>query len=124
MKVTDTKCLDSSAWLSYYFAESIEAKEIIESSDTIIISTVSLFEIKKRLMKLKKDYESFLDFVKKRGSILVPGTIIAEKAAEISIEKGLAAVDSLIYATAEFSKAELITGDNDFRGLDNVKIIS
>lgn len=122
--MTDIKCLDSSAWLSYYFAESLEIKGIIESSMTIIISTLSLFEIKKRLMKLNKDYNTFLEFVKKRSSILVPGEIIAEKAAEISIENGLGAVDSFIYATAIFSKAELITGDNDFKGLENVKIIA
>ena len=120
----DIKCLDSSAWLSYYFAENIEVRDIVESSAAIIISPISLFEIKKRLIKLKKDYKSFLEFIKKRSSILVPGAMIAEKAAEISVEKGLGAVDSIIYTTALVGNAELITGDNDFRDLNNVKIIA
>ncbi len=123
--MTDTKCLDSSAWLAYYFAESIEMKNIIDSESSIVTSSISLFEIKKRLKKAKKDYETFLTFLKKRSSVIIaPGIILAENAADVSIDHGLGAVDSLIYATAQFADAELITADNDFRELDNVKIIS
>ncbi|MBS3115870.1 PIN domain-containing protein [Candidatus Woesearchaeota archaeon] len=124
MKQTDIKCLDSSVWLAYFLEESIEAKKIIEGDDIIVISTLSLFEIKKRILLMKKDPLPALQFAKQRSKILAPGQIITEKAAEISVENKLGAIDSLIYATAEFSKAELITGDNDFRGLQNVKIIA
>ncbi|MEK6887152.1 MAG: PIN domain-containing protein [Nanoarchaeota archaeon] len=124
MKLTDIKFFDSSVWLAYFLEESIEAKKIIEGEDVILTSSLSLFEVKKRIMMIKKDPSSAMQFIKERSRILVPGEIIAEKAAEISIKNKLGAVDAIIYATAEFSRAELITGDNDFRGLDNVKIIT
>ena len=124
MKQTDIKCLDSSVWLSYFLEENIESKKIIDGDDIIIISTLSLFEIKKRILMMKKDPLSALQFMKQRSKIVAPGQIIAEKAAEISADNKLGAIDSLIYATAIFSNAKLITGDNDFRGLENVKIIA
>jgi len=124
MKLTDIKCLDSSVWLAYFLEESAEAKKIIEGDDMIITSSLSLFEVKKRILMIKKDPLPALQFMKQRSKIFVPGQIIAEKAAEITFENKLGAIDSLIYATAEFSKAELVTGDNDFKNLQNVKIIT
>ena len=122
--MTDIKCLDSSAWLEYFSGLSPEVREIVENGGLIVTSSLTLFEVKKKLLKLNRDHEPYLSIIKQRGTIIVPGIIIAEKAAKISFEKKLPAVDALIYVTAMVSKAELITGDNDFRGLDNVKIIS
>ncbi len=120
----DIKCLDSSAWLSYYFGENKIIKEIVESGNLLITSSLSLFEVKKRLLSLKKEPKPLLDFIKQRSQIVPVNIIIAENAADIAILKKLGAMDSLIYATNSTHNAELITGDNDFRGLEKVKIIS
>lgn len=122
--MTDIKCLDSSAWLAYYFGTSEEIKPIIEKEGLLITSALSLFEVKKRLLVLKQDPKVLLDFIKERSGIIIPDMEITEKAAEISVEKKLGAMDALIYATAQLKNAELITGDNDFRGLEKVRIIS
>ena len=122
--MTDIKCLDSSAWLAYYFAESEETKNIIESVLPLITSTLSLFEIKKRLLILKKDPQELLEFIKNRSRIQVPDTTIVEKAAELALKYKLGAIDALIYATSVINNAELFTGDNDFRSLEKVKMIS
>ena len=122
--MTDIKCLDSSAWLEYFAGQSPEVKELVESGGLIVTSSLTLFEVKKKLLKLKKDYKELLNIIKQRGTIIVPGVVISEKASEISIEKKLAAVDSLIYTTSLVSGAELITFDNDFKGLVGVKIIT
>lgn len=119
----DTNCLDSSAWLAYYFAESLPVKGIIDKEGTVITSSLSLFEIKKKLLMMKKDPARFLAFVKERSIILFPDVAIAEKAADVALDKKLAAIDALIYTTARIKNAELVTGDNDFRGLEGVKII-
>lgn len=116
--------MDSSAWLAYYFAGSIEAKEIVEGESTLITSTLSLFEIKKRLLSLHKNPQEFLEFIKQRSGLIVPDIEIVEKAAALAIEKKLAAMDALLYTTSVLHKAEFITGDNDFRGLEQVRIIS
>lgn len=125
--MTDSKFfLDTSCWLAYFFEENPDAREIIEKENIILTSTISIFEIKRKLLRDKLDnqkIETALKFIKTR-SILVDLTLnIAEAAATISAEKKLPATDSLIYASAQQNKALLITGDNDFRGLSEVKII-
>lgn len=119
----DIKCIDSSAWLSYYFGQSEIMKEIIDGEELLITSSLCLFEIKKKLLLLKKDSETFLQFIKERSVIIVPNTEIAEKAADIALEKRLGAMDALIYATTQMQNAELITADNDFRGLEKIRMI-
>ena len=120
----DIKCLDSSVWLAYYFAENLDVKEIIDGSTLLITSSLCLFEVKKRLLVLKKDPQLLMNFIKQRSEIIVPDNIIAEKAAEIAIEKKLSTIDALLYTTSVLHKAEFITGDNDFRSLDRVRIVS
>jgi len=122
--VTDIKCLDSSAWLLYYFYPDSSVRLMIDDMGLILTSSLSLFEIKKRLLRLKKDPEPLLTFMKQRSVIIMPTIEINEKAAEIAIQKNLGAIDALIYTTTLLHKAELVTGDNDFRGLENVKIVS
>lgn len=122
--MTDIKCLDSSAWLEYYFSQNSTVKAMIDSHGLILTSSLSLFEIKKRMLNLKKDPEPLLMFMKQRSVIIMPTIEINEKAAEIAVKKKLGAMDSLIYTTSRMHNAELITGDNDFRGLENVRVIS
>ena len=121
--MTDIKFLDSSVWLSYYFAESQEAKDIIEGSRLVLTSSLCLFEIKKKLLSLKKDFKSFIDFIKQRSAISLPSVPIVEKAAHLAHDKKLGAMDALIYSSALLSDAELVTKDNDFRDLEQVKIL-
>ena len=122
--MTDIRCLDSSAWLLYYFGLNTEVKSIVDSGGLILTSSLSLFEIKKKLLVLKNDPKLFLLLMKQRSIIITPTIEISEKAAEISIEKKLGAIDALIYTTSYFNNAELVTGDNDFRNLEKVKIIN
>lgn len=124
MKVTAIKCLDSSAWLAYFFAESQDARELIESDALLITSSLSLFEIKKKLLLSKKGPEPFLEFVKRRSQLIVPEIALTEKAADLAVEHKLGAMDALLYATSLFHHAEFVTGDNDFRGLPGVSLIS
>lgn len=123
-KVTDSKLLDSSVWLAYLF----DGKYIneIESDKQLFISILSLFEIKTKLMKKKikeKEVLEKINFIKKKSAILHLNEEIAEKAAEISAKKNLPAIDSLIYSSALFNNIELITLDNDFRGLKRAIVL-
>ena len=82
VKVTDSKLLDSSIWISFI----IENKnvDIIESEQLLFLSSLSIFEIKRKLIrdKIKKeDIERTIEFIKKRSSIINVDEKIAEKAA-------------------------------------------
>lgn len=122
--MTGIKCLDTSAWLAYYFAESAAVKEVVESNALIVTSALSIFEIKKKLLSLRKDVQELLQFISARSE-LIPLTVpLAEQAANIAVENRLGAMDALIYTTAQSRQAELVTGDNDFRGLPNVRLLT
>ena len=45
--MTDSRLLDSSVWLDYLFNGN--HKEIIESKEILLLSVLSIFEIKRRL---------------------------------------------------------------------------
>ena len=120
-KVIDSKLLDSSVWLDYFHNSG--CTEIINSNETILTSTLSLFEIKKKLIKDQNSTDKItkgLELIKSRSLLISPDTKICELAAEISTKNNLPAMDSLIYSTALNNKSMLITIDNDFRGLQNV----
>ena len=122
--MTASKCIDSSVWLEYFFNGSF--KDIIEGNEMLFISSLSLFEIKKKLIKsgnLPKKVSESIEFVKERSLIISIGDEIAEYAADVSNQHNLGAVDALIYASAIKQNAILITLDNDFRGLNNVMIL-
>jgi len=127
MKMTVSRyLLDSSAWLSYFFAENNQIKEIIDGENFLFTPVISLFEIKKKLIKdklVKEKIEKFINFIKEKSIILKLDINICEIASEISIKEELHAIDSLIYSTSILNKTKLITGDNDFRNKDNVILL-
>ena len=120
----DSKLIDSSVWLDY-FINGLH-KKIIDSNEILMLSALSLFEIKKKLTKIKvssKTISKSIGFIKKRSIILSLNAEIAEKAVDVSIEKNLPAIDSLIYITAIKNDATLLTLDNDFKGLKNAVLL-
>ncbi|MEK6933857.1 MAG: PIN domain-containing protein [Nanoarchaeota archaeon] len=117
-KVTDSKLLDSTILVDYFVYGNY--REIIEGDDILLASALSLFELKRKLLEKKvpsEIVENKINFVKGRIIVLVVNNIIAEKAASLSVEHNLPAIDSIIYATALVHNAKLLTLDNDFRGL-------
>jgi len=123
MRMTESKFIDSSVWLAYFFDG--EHKNIIENEEILLISIVSLFEIKRKLLVKNVPREIVkekIDFIKKKSHLIDVDLNIAEKAVEISLKNKLAAIDSLIYASSLFQGAILLTRDNDFRGLPEVQV--
>ena len=120
------KLLDSSVWIAHLFEANKSASEIIESDSLLSTSILTLFEVKKKLLKeniSKSKIDSVISLINERSLILGVNEEIVNSAAEISFEQNLSSLDSLIYASAMQIKAKFITADNDFRNLDNVEII-
>ena len=125
-KTASSYFVDSSAWVSYFYGESSNARNVIESRDVIFTSALSLFEVKRKMLREKhpmKEIERAMDFIKDRSIIVDVTETQAEMASEVSIEKRLHTIDALIYTGADEVKATLITCDSDFQGLENVKVI-
>ena len=122
--MTEYKLIDSSVWVRYLINE--EYKDIIESEDIFYISSLSIFEVKKKLLKLNyktQDILKSLEFIKKKCNILEVTKEISEEAADISFNKNIGMADSIIYITAIKNEAKLLTADNDFRNLENTQIL-
>ena len=116
--------VDSSAWLEY-FADGPNASffaEPIEDIETLVVPTLSLFEVFKRVLQ-QRDESTALEAaaVMQQGTVVELEATIALNAARLSVELRLPLADSVILATARQYGAELWTQDADFDGIDGVR---
>ena len=118
--------VDSSGWLEY-FTDGKNAKffaPIIEDTKKLMVSTINLYEIFKKILK-EKDENSALQAIglMQQAKVVEVNTSIAISAAKTSYEKNIPMADSLIYTTARFFNATVWTQDYDFKNLEGVKFI-
>jgi predicted nucleic acid-binding protein len=116
--------VDSSAWLEY-FADGPNASffaEAIEDIETLVVPTLSLFEVFKRVLQ-QRDESAALEVaaVMQQGTLVELEATIALNAARLSVELCLPLADSVILATARQYGAELWTQDADFEGIEGVR---
>jgi len=118
--------VDSSGWLEN-FAGSASASfftPAIEDSEHLLVPTISLFEVFKRLIGqngLSAAQTSIGDMYS--GQVIDLDASIALRAAQISRELKLPMADSIILATAREYGATLWTQDEHFREIPEVKFI-
>ncbi|MCW7479776.1 type II toxin-antitoxin system VapC family toxin [Leptospira kanakyensis] len=116
--------VDSSGWLEYFSGTNRANlfSEAIEKTETLLVPSLSLFEIFKKVYKEKgEDLALKIVAHMQLGKVINLDSRISIYAAKISVENSIPMTDSIIYATAQLHKATLWTQDNDFRGLPGVK---
>lgn len=118
--------IDSSGWLEY-FTNGSNANffaHIIENTDEVLVPTISLFEVFKRVL-IEKGRDDALEAVAimKDGRVVDLDDSLALVAAELSCELSLPLADSIILATARLNDATLYTQDAHFEGMDGVQYI-
>jgi predicted nucleic acid-binding protein len=116
--------VDSSAWLEY-FADGPNAAVFakpIESPATLLVPTLSLFEVFKRICQ-QRDEEAALSAVAvmEQGRVVDLDRVTSLEAARLSLAHGIPMADSIMLATAQREKATLWTQDADFDGLQGVR---
>ena len=118
--------VDSSGWLEY-FGEGKNAVFFlppIEKIDQLIVPTICIYEVFKRLSNLVSEDEALRAVgVMSLGQVVELNRQLALNAAKISREFKLALADSIILATAHMHNATLWTQDEHFKDLDGVKYI-
>ena len=89
--------------------------------DSMLVPTSLQFELYKWVTR-KKGIQPALEAIAltEQARVIPLSTAIALAAADISAEHKLSFADSIIYATAQFHQAELMTSDNHFKGLPDV----
>lgn len=118
--------VDSSGWLEY-FADGTNADffaPAIEKTNELVVPTVSIFEVFKRMRQQKGD-EAALQAVTAmmQGQVVELDASLALNAAKLTGELQIPMADSMILATAQAFEALLWTQDSDLNGIENVNYI-
>jgi predicted nucleic acid-binding protein len=118
--------VDSSGWLEY-FADGPNAgffASAIEQTAELIVPTVSIFEVFKRMRQQRGD-EAALQAVTAmmQGQVVELDSTLALSSAKLSDDLHIPMADSVILATAKAFNAELWTQDSDLQGIENVRFI-
>ena len=116
--------VDSSAWLEY-FADGPNASFFaapIEKSRELIVPTVVIFEVYKRVLQ-QRNVRAALEAVAvlRQGRIIYLTATLAIAAATLSRSQKLPMADSIILATARAENAIIWTQDKDFERITGVK---
>ena len=118
--------VDSSGWLEYFIngENDVFFAPVIENADDVLVLTISLFEVFKRVL-IEKNRDDALEAIAlmKEGRIVDLDDSLALVAAELSYELKLPMADSIILATARAYDAILWTQDAHFKGMEGVKYI-
>jgi len=118
--------IDSSGWLEYFINGNNAGffARVIENTDEVLVPTISLFEVFKRVL-IEKNRNDALEAVAimKDGQVVDLDDSLALVAAELSYELKLPMADSIILATARANNATLWTQDAHFKGMEGVKYI-
>jgi predicted nucleic acid-binding protein len=116
--------VDSSAWLEY-FADGPNAAAFakpIEATRSLIVPTLSLFEVFKRVAQQRGEDEALRAVaVMEQGRVVDLDRATALAAGRLSMDHGLAMADSVMLAAAQRHGAVLWTQDADFDGLPGTR---
>jgi predicted nucleic acid-binding protein len=125
MSLTELISVDSSGWIEWFTKgpKAAQYKQVIESTKPkeIITSVVVLYEVYKKIKKLKGEEQALLAVAALSQTTIVPiDQTISLEAADYSLEYSLHYSDALVYATARHWKANFYTSDEDLRALKAV----
>jgi predicted nucleic acid-binding protein len=124
--------MDSYAWIEYFMGTKSgqKVKSIIENSEEKLTPTICLTEVYAKTLKVecRELAQKQKVFIKEKSALVPLDESIALESANIQVRNkkeidGWGLVDSVVYATAIIKKAEVVTGDEHFRKLDNVVFI-
>lgn len=119
--------VDSCGWLEY-FADAPNAgffAPAIESTETLIVPTLSIFEVAKRILQQRNEADALRASALMRQARVIDLTdSLALSAARLSITLRLPLADSILLATARAHDATLWTQDAHFAAIDGVRYVA
>ena len=120
--------VDSTGWVEY-LGDGPKADAFARyllDSERVFLPTIVVYEVYKKILRelgraLAEEFLSQAYSFHDREVVL--DTALAALAARTSLEANLPMADAIIYASAQISRAELITSDAHFTGLPGVTIL-
>jgi predicted nucleic acid-binding protein len=95
----------------------------VDGGESLYTASICLTEVKARYLRKGRDPKAELEFMSERGFILPLDKETSLLAAEIKQSRGLHTMDAVVYATAQWRKLTVVTGDQHFEGLPGVEMI-
>src|SRR5206468_2947336 len=118
--------VDSSGWIEYLANRPKAARfaTYLEGGSALLVSAIEIYEVYKVIRRDLSEERAVAAVSALRRATIVPvDASLALDAADISLARGLAMADALVYATARRHGARLITADADFAGLPDTVLI-
>jgi len=124
--------IDSYAWMEYFMGTEAgkKVKRIVEGLEEKVTPTICLAEVYAKTIKIESEElaEKQRVFIKERSALAPLDETIAVESAKLDVSlkkkvRGWGLADSVVYATALMKNAEIVTGDEHFKGLKNVVFI-
>ena len=119
--------VDSSGWLEFV-GEGANASAFtrpIEATASLLVPTLSLFEVFKRVLQQRDEGEALrIVAMMEQGNVVDLDRATALEAARLSVLHSIAMADSVMLATARRNNATLWTQDADFEGIEGVRYIA
>ena len=115
--------VDSSCWLEYLMdtETGTDIASIIENPDELVVPTIILFEVYKKLLVEKGEgYASEVISYMQTGKIIELNASLSLSAAQISLKHKLPMADSIIYAVSLQHTAVIFTCDQHFKDIPDV----
>jgi predicted nucleic acid-binding protein len=124
-KGSDLVLVDSSGWIEFLGEGPLAHRfaPYFDRDDRIVVPAIVLYEVYKKLLSARGSTaaDAFLSAAL-RTRIVPIDERIALAAARISLDRHLAVADSMIYATAVDTGAQVVTSDKHFQGLPGATV--
>lgn len=118
--------VDSCGWLEY-FSDGVNADffaSAIESTDDLLVPTLTLFEVFKRILQQRTEAEALRAIaLMRQGQVIELSDSLALGAARLSFEMKLPLADSIILYSARQYAAQLWTQDAHFEAVEGVRFV-
>jgi len=120
--------VDSSGWVEYIGggAKADEFALYLESPESLLLPSIVVYEVYKKLIREqgKNLAENFISQAYGFSERVIELDLeLSLLAARTSLETRLAMADAIIYATAQFHRAHLVTSDEHFANLPGVTLL-
>ena len=123
-----TVLIDSWTWIECWKGGqySKKAASYLDGDEEAVVSTINIAEIYFWIMKYYDEgvAEKKVAIIEKRCAVMPVDRDIALESAKIKKMHKLALADSIVLATARSVEGSVVTGDSDFRGIDDVILLS
>ena len=121
--------IDSSVWLEYFVGgkKAGVITKYFKHPYKIFLPSIVLYEVYKKIKNERGEQTAVLiiaQMERMTEDVIVFDGSMATQAADISLKHKIPMADAIIYSSAIFSDATVITMDTHFKGLEQVQFIS